>query len=72
MTEKHFIALANAIREYNQHAFPAGTNTVSPLEFGWTQLLCLADFCESTNNNFNRERWLNYIAGKCGSNGGKV
>jgi hypothetical protein len=32
----------------------------------------LADFCKAQNPNFNRDRWLDYIAGKCGKNGGKV
>lgn len=57
MTKKHFIALADAIRRYD-HGFNAN------------QLNTLADFCESQNPNFNRERWLDYIAGHCGPNGG--
>jgi hypothetical protein len=71
MTKKHFIELADAIREYNTHSFPAGTNTVSPLQFTWTQLLALADFCQSTNPRFKRDRWLDYVTGKCGPNGGR-
>jgi hypothetical protein len=31
-----------------------------------------ADFCQSTNPRFNRERWLAYIAGECGPNDGTV
>jgi hypothetical protein len=31
----------------------------------------LADFCRTQNPRFDRERWLDYIAGKCGPNGGK-
>lgn len=72
MSKKHFIALADAIREYNKQAFPAGTNTFSPLRFQYTQLLALADFLKSQNSNFNRERWLSYIAGECGPNGGSI
>jgi len=72
MTKKHFIALADAIREYNEQAFPGGTNTASPLKFGHTQLLVLADFCQQQNPRFNRFRWLGYIAGTNGRNGGKV
>jgi hypothetical protein len=30
----------------------------------------LADFCQSQNPNFNRDRWLGYIAGTNGKNGG--
>ena len=72
MTKKDFIALADAIRAYNQQAFKAGTNTVSPLKFTHTQLYVLADFCASQNPRFMRDRWLGYIAGECGPSGGKV
>lgn len=72
MSKQDFVALADAIRDYNKHAFPAGSNCVSPLKFGHTQLYALADFCERQNPNFNRERWLDYIAGKCGPSGGAV
>jgi hypothetical protein len=72
MSKKHFIELADTIRRYNANAFPPGTNTVSPLQFGHTQLLALADFCQAQNPNFNRERWLQYIADECGPCGGKV
>lgn len=71
MTNKHFIELADAIRSYNEIAFPSGTNIASPLQFTHTQVLALADFCKSQNSQFNRERWLAYIAGECGPNGGK-
>ncbi len=72
MTKKHFIALADAIREYNTQSFPHGTNTASPLQFTHTQTLWLADFCGQQNDRFDRERWLGYIAGTNGKNGGKV
>ena len=72
MRKKHFIALADAIRKYNAGAFPAGTHTVSPLQFTYTQILALADFCSSCNPHFNRKRWLAYINGECWPNGGKV
>ena len=69
MTKKHFIALADAIREYQD--LP---NQGLPLMNVFTdnQIRMLARFCESQNPNFNRERWLAYIAGKCGPNGGEV
>ena len=34
--------------------------------------IALADFCQSQNSNFNRERWLGYIAGTNGPNGGTL
>lgn len=70
MTKKHFIALADAIRKQNAHGCSDASQT------GWTaytadQIETLADFCKAQNSNFNRERWLGYIAGTNGKNGGK-
>ena len=62
MTKKHFIALAECLKK------PAGY--CEP--FTQKQIEWLADFCKSQNSQFNRERWLDYIAGECGPNGGKV
>jgi len=63
MSKKHFIALADAIREHNQHTIG---------QFSVMQINALADFCQSQNPHFMRERWLSYIAGECGKNGGAV
>jgi hypothetical protein len=59
MTKKHFIALADHLRN-------------SGLSSTFTQpvLDILADFCASQNPQFNRERWFGYIRGECGPNGG--
>lgn len=57
MSKKHFIDLANHIIG-NRKLF--ATNTI----------LSLADFLASQNPLFNRERWMDYIAGRCGPNGG--
>ena len=70
MTKKHFIALADAIRKHQNHADPDTCMT------GWTtltsdQIEMLADFCAAQNDQFNRERWLGYIAGSNGKNGGR-
>jgi hypothetical protein len=59
MSKKDFIALADSIKE------TSGLFTEAHL---WH----LADFCQSSNPNFKRERWIDYIAGKCGKNGRKV
>jgi hypothetical protein len=64
MTKKDFIALADMIRHHNQF------NTHNP--FSPAQVKRLADFCKSTNSNFMKDRWLDYIAGNCGKNGGAV
>ena len=63
MSKKHFIALADAIKTANY--FPD-----SPV-FSQEAIKALADFCQSQNSDFKRERWLKYIAGECGKNGGK-
>jgi len=59
MTKKHFVALADMIR-------------LNPNDWLDWQKDMLASFCQAQNSRFNRERWLNYIAGNCGPNGGKV
>jgi hypothetical protein len=48
MTKKHFIALANAIREHNRMV---GTSTFGG-SFYQEQLEVLADFCQSQNPRF--------------------
>ena len=70
MTKKHFIAMADEIRRHNEHADPEGYTTSLPFSRG--QIDVLADFCRSQNSNFNRDRWLDYIAGNCGPNGGTI
>jgi hypothetical protein len=62
MTKKTLIALADAIRDMKQRHPTLST----------AQLESLADFCQSQNPRFNRQRWLAYIRGECGPNGGKV
>ena len=64
MTKKDFIALADAIRESNRCTV---SNT-----FSYGQLGTLAAFCGSVNPRFNPKRWLDYIEGKCGPNGGAI
>lgn len=67
MSKKDFIALADQIRSYNRYHSHDG----NPI-FGPAHLEALADFCQSQNPRFMRERWLGYIAGTCGQNGGAV
>ena len=66
MTKKHFIALADAIKAFN------ATNAGAELDAITRGILIrhLADFCASQSLRFNRERWLGYIAGSNGKNGG--
>ena len=58
MTKQHFVALADSIR---------ADGTFTP-----EQVNALADFCAAQNPAFNRERWLAYVAGDCGPNGGNL
>jgi hypothetical protein len=67
MSKKHFVALADSIREHNRVARLNSENA-----FTADQLAALARFCVSENPRFKRERWLDYIAGQCGPNGGTV
>jgi hypothetical protein len=57
MAKKHFIALADCMRGIK-----------------WTpeQLGAIMTFCKQFNPAFNRERWLSYLHGECGPNGGLV
>ena len=66
MNKKQFIALADAIRAHNE------SNPFAVMEFTHDQINSLADFCQSQNPAFNRDRWLDYIAGKCGPSGGSI
>jgi hypothetical protein len=65
MTKKDFIALADAIRAHN---------CVAEAEHVFThkQIDRLAAFCHSCNPRFDRVRWLGYIRGECGPNGGAI
>lgn len=60
MTKQDFIALADYLRDTTGYCEP----------FTPQQIEHLATFCHSVNPSFKRERWLDYIAAKCGPNGG--
>jgi hypothetical protein len=59
MTKKHFIALADRIKDANRTA--ENDSTMKGYRFSLQNI-----------PRFNRKRWLAYIAGECGPNGGKV
>lgn len=62
MTKKHFIELADVIkRESSQNA-----------RFSDVQIETLATFCQNVNPRFNRSRWIGYIKGENGKNGGAI
>jgi hypothetical protein len=68
MSKKDFIALADAIREHNEQVHCGHSASV----FDGEHISTLADFCATMNPLFKRDRWLDYIAGNCGPNGGSV
>ena len=68
MSKKDFIALADMIRDFNNDNI--GWPGPDGPSFDSRQIRVLADFCAGQNPNFNRDRWLDYIAGKCGPSGG--
>ncbi len=71
MSKKHFIALADALKRTRPTGDEAGGDGGAHDQWEVDRDM-LADFCKSQNPAFNRERWLSYIAGECGPNGGKV
>lgn len=66
MTKKQLIALADII------IASAPQDRSSQGTFSRSAILELANFCASQNPAFMRQRWFDYIEGKCGKNGGKV
>lgn len=67
MSKKHFIALADAIKDHEYKARIMGQHFTG---FTQDQIEMLADFCQTTNPNFKRQRWLGYVRGENGPNGG--
>ena len=82
MTKKTFIALADVVRDMaplvidpkliNQDSqLAASLQRAVGYRACWEHMIgVLADFCQSQNPRFNRARWIAYINGECGPNGG--
>ena len=68
MNKKDFIALADSMRDF------LATNAGREMDENSQNCLLqhMVWFCERQNPRFNRGRWLDYVAGKCGKNGGAV
>jgi hypothetical protein len=68
MSKKDFIALADTLRAFYE------TNAGREMDQMSRGILMqhIANFCQSQNSNFKRDRWLSYIAGECGPNGGAI
>ena len=66
MSKKHFIALADALREQKPAPHWDANKHVQ-----WNQdVKAIADVCAASNPQFNRARWMDYVNGLCGPNGG--
>jgi len=79
MTKKHFVALAEVLKQFSldshlNSAFKIGASKQINSDKAMSLLAAkdaahreltniLADYCQAQNGNFNRERWLAYIAG---------
>ena len=73
MTKKDFIIIAEALREASQQAnIRAGQTGVDMNAGVGFATRFLADALSLHNERFKKERWLAYVAGTQGPNGGKV
>ena len=71
MSKQDFVALADAIR-LELCGFRMVYDESTP-DIPVSKVIdTLANFCARQNPNFMRERWIDYIAGKCGKNGGAI
>ena len=70
MTKQHFIALADWIRRDNVLALEDPLNS-EHASFTRTQIESLASFCRSQSPRFDRQRWLDYVAGTHGPSRGR-
>lgn len=78
MTKKDFIALADLLKHNKPTGSHGGQSAFAEgFEKGrlahWNRTVeVLADFCQAQNSQFNRVRWLGYIDGENGPNGGTL
>jgi hypothetical protein len=68
ITKKDFIALADVLKRNSPDSESNALEVEQP--FFDSIINDIADFCQSQNPRFNRERWIGYIKGECGPNGG--
>lgn len=68
MSKKDFIALADTMRDF------LATNAGREMDDITRRVLLehLARFCRGQNSRFMQGRWLDYISGLCGPNGGQI
>jgi hypothetical protein len=79
--KKHFVSLGAVLRDLRPNLRPNTRGYIDPVmarcqlerytQWEYTTRV-LADWCASQSATFKRDRWLQYIAGECGPNGGAV
>lgn len=72
MTKKHFIALADAFRRSRTYVGDGPFLNNQSMRQWCADREAVATELMIANPRFNRNRWMDYIDGKCGPNGGKL
>jgi hypothetical protein len=68
MSKRDFVALADSLR-----AEKPGENWNPNKQVQWElDVKAVADVCARSNPRFMRERWMDYVNGLCGPNGGSL
>ena len=71
MSKQDFVALADAIKS-ELCGFRMVYDKTTP-DIPVSKVIdTLANFCARQNPNFMRQRWMDYIVGKCGKNEGTI
>jgi len=68
MSKRDFVKLADALR-----AERPGDNWNPNKRVQWElDIKAIANVCAESNPRFKRERWMSYVNGECGPNGGEL
>jgi len=68
MSKQDFIALADSLR-----AEKPGQNWSPNKHVQWElDVKAIANVCAASNPRFKRDRWMAYVNGECGPNGGEL
>lgn len=83
MSKKHFIELADTVRGISQQltainrenaggSYDVPDQSADALTDQMMDMIMrrLSDFCSDQNPRFDHHRWIGYIKGECGPNGG--
>lgn len=71
MTKKDFIAIGSVLEELHPSSLRLEEDEARGAERQWARTVeRLADLFQTKNPRFMRERWLDFVHGRCGPNGG--